>query len=182
MLDFFSADKPPSFENVLQKLSEFGKCLLTGDAGKLTFVPVDTNPQNFLPSNMVSISDEIAKNITYTIFYSAELGPYEIAFDSSPVFLDYNLAIVNMLNTQFKLDFNAEFGTTGDHNRFLELFEYLTRKHIKGIAQISYTKGDSKISIDSNQVQGCILREISKAATTAKQSKIITSPGIGLVK
>ena len=165
MLEFFSADKPPNPENVLKQLSEFGKCLVTGEAGKLVFLPVDTNPSNFLPSNMSCVSDEVAKKISYTVTYSAELWGFKIDFDSSPVFMDYNKSIIEMVKSQFVGD-SAQFAAL-DHTQFVPLFEYLTKKHIKGVLKIS--AGD--VSMDNNQFQGFLLREITKRSQTMAKPK-----------
>lgn len=177
MLEFFTVDKPPSPENVLKQLSEFGKCLVTGEEDKLVFLPVDTNPSNFLPSNMSCVSDDIAKKITYTVNYSVNLWGYDLEFDTSPVFLDYNKSIIEMVQTQFIGD-KAQFAAN-DHTQFIPLFEYLTKKHIKGVFKISA----GGVSMDNNQFQGFLLREITKRSQklSKPKSKII-SPNLGIVK
>ena len=165
MLEFFSADKPPNPENVLKQLSEFGKCLVTGEAGKLVFLPVDTNPSNFLPSNMSCVSDEVAKKISYTVSYSAHLWGYKIEFDTSPVFLDYNSSILEMIEAHLIGD-HAQF-QANDHTQFVPLYEYLTKKHVKGVFRISV----GGVSMDNNQFQGFLLREITKRSQKMAKPK-----------
>jgi len=179
MLEFFTADKPPHPENVLKMLSEHGKCLVTGEADKLVFVPVDTNPQNFLPSNMCSVSDDIAKEISYTVSYKEKLWDYQLEFDSSPVFLDYNRSILHLIRSQCLGD--SEQFTPRSHDKFVPLFEYLTKKHVKGVYKIGYLSSIEEVSMDNNQFQGYLLREITKNAQQKVPPKII-SPNLGIVK
>jgi len=174
MLEFFSPEKPPSPVEMLTKLSENGKCLITGESGKVTPVPVDTNPDNFLPSNVSCVSDEIASGISYTLYYNAELWDYKLEFESSPVFMDYNLSILSLIRTQCLGD-GGQFQKP-DHKHFVGLFEYLTKKHVKGIHKISLVSG---VSMDNNQFQGYLIRELGKQKRTT--SSIVT-PNLGIVK
>lgn len=174
MINFLDSKEPPTFPKVLGRMSEDKRCLLTGAIEDLTYFPVDTNPQNFLPSNMSCISNEIAKGISYTIYYDTELWEYKITLDTPPEFYDYNQSVLSIIR-ETKLDANQLFHPTG-HAQYTKLFEYLTKAHLKGIAKIAI--GDSWI--DNSQYQGYLLRALADEKANSKP-KIIT-PNLGIVK
>ena len=176
LINFLDPNEAPTLPSVLKRMSEDGRCLLTGEKENLVYFPVDTNPQNFLPSNMSCIADSIAKEITYTFNYDIELWGYKLTFDSPPVFKSYNENTVNIATTMM-MDDKERFNPPS-YEKFTAFYEYLTKLHVKGLSKISY----DNISIDANQYQGHLLRLLANAKASTPKSKIITSPNLGLVK
>lgn len=178
MINFLDANEPPTIPSVLKRMSEDAQCLLTGEKDKLTYFPVDTNPQNFLPSNMSCILDSIAKEVSYTFYYELKLWDYTLLLDSPAVFKPYNESVIEIIATLHMGDQNT-FKTTGPaHEKFTDLYEYLTKHHLKGLAKISM----GTESLDVNQYQGYLLRILAETKTQTPKSKIITSPNLGIVK
>jgi len=176
MINFLDAKDPPTFPKVLKRMSEDARCLLTGSTENLTYFPVDTNPQNFLPSNMSCISDDIAKKISYTFFYDLELWGYTLTLDSPADFVEYNQSVIHIIR-QTRLKDCEQFLPVA-HNHFVGLFEYLTKAHLKGIAKIAY----DKTWLDSSQYQGYILRALATEKASAPPPSKIISPNLGIVK
>lgn len=178
MINFLDAKEAPTFPIVLGRMSEDKRCLLTGVTDKLTYFPVDTNPNNFLPSNMSCISDDIAKEISYTYCYDIEFYSYVLTFDTPPVFHEYNDKVLNLIRSQRMHSGDSEKFKPAGNKHFTAFYEYLTKYHVKGISKISTE--DSREWMDNAQYQGYLLRVLA-AEKTETQSKIIT-PNLGIVK
>jgi hypothetical protein len=176
MINFLDANEAPTFESVLKRMSEDGRCLLTGEIKDLTYFPVDTNPQNFLPSNMACVTDQIAGKVSYTYFYDVPLWEYTLTLDTPEVFQTYNENVVEIIQAT-KLEDKEQFQPSGP-TQYIRLFEYLTRFHLKGIAKISH----GKTYMDNTQYQGYLLRVLANQKKSQSQSKIITSHNLGIVK
>ena len=178
MINFLDPNEAPTIPSVLQRMSEDGHCLLTGEKDKLTYFPVDTNPQNFLPSNMSCITDAIAKEVSYTFCYELKLWGYTLTMDTPPVFKPYNESVVEIISTLHMCEQDT-FKTAGPANeKFTDFYEYLTKHHLKGLAKITF----GTESLDANQYQGYLLRILAETKAQAPKSKIITSPNLGIVK
>lgn len=179
MINFLDPHEAPTFEKVLRRMSEDGRCLLTGVKENLTYFPVDTNPQNFLPSNMACVSNDIAKDITYTFYYDKVLWGWRITFDTPPIFREYNENVFTIL-TGTKYQEKDKYDPKP--NNMTALYEFLTKHHVKGIAKIS-ASDDSGFEywMDSAQYQGYLLR-ILAAEKAKSKSSIIKPPSLDLIK
>ena len=176
MFDLLKANETPKPDVILRRMSEDGVCILTGETKDLTYMPVDTNVGNILPSNMACVSMAIAKEVEYTCFYEATLGGrFKIIFDTPPVFREYNETVVKGM----ALDSAVHSGTT----KAIDLFGILAKKHAKGIHSIEDQV--DRITIDISQYQSYVMRVLTKQNQEQKsKSKIITpaSQGINIVK
>jgi len=174
MLDLIKPGEQPKTPVILQRLSEDGICLLTGVTENLTYMPVDTNVNNILPSNMACISVGVAEKVSFTCYYHVTLqNNFKIIFDTPPLFKAYNLAIIENFE-----ELPPPSAETGD--AIIKLFEVLTKKHVKGIHSIEeLSKG---VTIDNAQFQASLLRTLAKKAQNQSKSKIITNSNLGIVK
>ena len=178
MINFLDPKEAPTFPIVLGRMSEDKKCLLTGVTNNLTYFPVDTNPNNFLPSNMACISDDIAKEIFYTYYYDIEFYDYVITFDTPSIFQEYNEKALQLILSQRMHSGDKEKFSPPNHCHLTSLYEYLTKYHVKGILRIA--TNDKKTWMDNGQYQGYLLRKLAEEKTKT-ESKIIT-PNLGIVK
>lgn len=147
---------------ILQRMSEAGVCILTGQNEKLTILPVDLDIENILASNMAQISEEIAKNAKVSIGYSASLVPAEpstnpsttVKFETIPDFEEYNKSVFNINSLGISEISNKEENAS---KKLLNMFEFLTSLHLKGILEITI----GSHVMNRFQYQHYIMRQLS---------------------
>jgi hypothetical protein len=173
VINFLKAHEQPKPDIVLQRMSEDGICLLTGVNENLSYMPVDGNISNILPSNMACVTNEIAHGVEFSFNYQTSLWKeLTIVFDSPPEFQEYNLVITEMVDRE------GDEGIKISEESFIpeifpRIFEYLTAKHVKGLSKIIFNK--QNCSMDWMQYQRSLMRSLAKIKKT---SSIIT-PGSG---
>lgn len=153
IINFMKAGEKPDPTTVLGRMGEDKTCLITGTKTDLTYLPVDLDPSNILPSNMACVTNEIAKDITYSYYYEATLGSYKILFDTPPQFEEHNMSMVNALPKE-----NFVYDQKLGPQNFIAAFEALTARHLKGIFRISH----ANYILDRTQYQGHLYRMLLK--------------------
>ena len=143
---------------ILGRMGEEGTCLITGAKLDLTYIPVDLDPSNILPSNMACLSNTVAKGITYSYYYELAFGEYKVLFDTPPEFEAYNTAIIGALPSS---DFSYQ-APLGSQN-LVSVFEGLTARHLKGIFRVSY----ASYILDRTQYQGYLYRALLKKQSSS---------------
>ena len=160
LIDYLLPEEKPKAELVVQRLSEAGKCLLTGASEDLTVLPVDSDPNNILASNMACIKRALAHDFLYTTYYSGTLHGYEVTFNTPPEFREYNLVILRQLDQpDTKWDF--PHGNLG--SEYIKVFELLTANHCKGINRVLNEVG----YMEAHQYLAYIMRMRKKAQVSA---------------
>jgi hypothetical protein len=156
-------NEAPKAEMILSRLSEAGVCLLSGEKENLVSIPVDFNTNNMLPTNMASISKEIASEILYTFKYKVKLEQKGIVvtFNTPECFVQYNITLLKALE--------PELPETKEDS-FLEIYECLMSRHIKGIDKIKLVNFDR--CIEWLQLQRYWFSQVDKMKN--KKAKIIT--------
>lgn len=136
MLWYLKAGEAPKTEVVLTRMSESGICLLTGDTTDLLAIPVNYNPSNMLPTNMACLSKKIIADINYTFNYKIRClsNNLTVIFDSPECFREYNKTILTALEDQLT------------SKNFLEVYELLMSRHIKGIDRLVFEDQDTNMS------------------------------------
>lgn len=158
MLNFIEPGEKPDPKVILKRMGEDGVCLLTGSKLDVGYMPVDLDPSNVLPSNMVCISNDVAKDITYSYYYEVLFGPYKVLFDTPPQFEKYNLELVKALPTT-DLHYTPSLGS----QNFVNAFEWMTARHLKGIFRVAYVNhSDVDYIFDRTQYQGHLFRALLK--------------------
>jgi hypothetical protein len=143
---------------ILQRLSEYGICLLSGETADLTLVPVDFDLQNYLASNMAQISKSLAENHSMIYTYEQAYGPFCVEFESSEIFEDYNRQIIKLHSGSAAMDESTTLNSIG--LRLYDVFKDLTSKHVKGIHRIRHDV--TKTSLNKYSYQNYVVRELSK--------------------
>lgn len=169
-MSFFETIDMTTLDSLTEGLSERGACLLTGKADQLTHVAVDTNIRNILPDNIALLSKEIVNQIIPVYEYCVTVGSLKVMFESSNIFEDYNLSIMDALKST-----NPDiFEPIKSHAGVFKVWETLASRHCKGI---------SKISVDSSKVSYCLDKVSALQALTVmkvrnkKESKIVSPSG-----
>ena len=149
---------------ILSRLSEADICLLTGDKGNLVSFPVDLNTNNMLPTNMTCLSKSITDEIEYAYKYSVALVcETTIVFNTPDCFVEYNKQLLNGFADQIEA-----IAKPNQHN-FVEVYEFLMSRHVKGIYEIKFEDGTS---MDWSSLQRYWFGKLEKMKN--KKWKIIT--------
>ena len=156
-------NEAPKADMILSRLSEAGVCLLSGEKENLVSIPVDFNTNNMLPTNMACISKTIASDILYTLKYSITLDQKGIVvtFNTPECFVEYNTSLLNAL--EFELPVPTK-------DSFIEIYETLMSRHLKGVDKIKLVKFDR--CIEWIQLQRYWFSQVDKMKN--KKAKIIT--------
>lgn len=151
-------------KKILSGLSEDGKCLLTHKTDSLTYVPSDLDFNNLLGSNVLCIHKEIFESVDYTICFNFTHTDHKYYFDCIPQLFDYNSQVLfaNALEfSKVKHDLNPP-----------EVFEWWTKRHLKGILRIESLA--STISIDKFQHATYLkIKESRNKSSIIKPSSLI---------
>lgn len=169
LIDYLMPDEKPRADLIVQRLSEAGKCLLTGATDDLTILPVDSDPNNVLACNMACVKRPLARDFIYTTYYSAEVHGYDVTFNTPPEFREYNISILSQLEKP-ETEWDFPHGNLG--SEYIKVFELLTSKHCKGIARVLNEAG----YMETHQYLAYVMRMREKT----KVSSIIKPPS-GLV-
>jgi hypothetical protein len=164
MIDFLEADEKPNARLMVQRLSEDGKCLLTGVTEDLTYLPVDTNPDNILSNNMACVMRDLAKSMLYTVYYSTGIKGFDVTFCSPPEFQEYNLKIVELAENEVSPEASEALKLEGYD--LTKIYEFLTARHAKGIARIA-APDKNGTHMDAQQYLGFVMRSRIKARASA---------------
>jgi len=138
MVWYLKHGEKPQTDMILGRMSEAGICLLTGERENVLAVPVDFNTSNMLPTNMVCLSKTIIEDIVHVLSYKVTCSEeLTISLCTPPCLIDYNKTLLSALSEEIPKpkDFN-----------FIEIYEMLMSRHIKGIEKISFTKEDACMS------------------------------------
>lgn len=123
----------PKADMILTRLSEAGICLLSGETENTVCIPVDFNTNNMLPTNMVCLAKSIVDEIRYTYRYKVKCNDgITITFNTPECLTEYNRQLL------LALDIPAP-----RHNNFLEVYEFVMSRHVKGIDKIKFVDTDS---------------------------------------
>ena len=164
-----SPKEAPQPKLILSRMSEAGKCLLTGETEDLVYSCVDMDVENVLPSNMACITQKMADESTFTNYYDLPLwgGEFVATIDTPNVYKVYNTSVFQILEMQ--TDEKTKCLDMGDL-RFPHLFELLTARHVKGVFKIS--QPSTNMSMDRLQFMNYIMRALIKE----QASNIIQKP------
>lgn len=160
--DFVEKGEQISAKSALAYLKETAKCWLTGESTNLTTFPVDFNPDNILPTNMVSLKKAFLETETLpkTYYYNLKLGDYILKFHT-PEFLEAkNREIVAGLDLS-GVDFSGPSSLYG-------VWDFLTTSHVKGLEEIKY--GD--YSIESYIAMSYFIKKTTLNHATTNSSKL----------
>ena len=152
-------DNKMDAKTVLQKLSENGRCLLSGATIELIYTVVDGDVSNILPSNIMCISKKFLDNLV-TCTYDADLWNFKVIFDSFGFLEEYNRSILEHLNSQ---DDGFVNSFDSDISRIIELYDYLARKHVKGLFKIIC----GKYTIDRIQYQNYLVSSLARSQSSS---------------
>ena len=148
MYNFMLPAERPDANVILQRLGEHDKCLLTGEEDNLTTVPVDFNPSNILPSNMARISKRFMEKppivLEYLFSFKSQDVVFTVTFKSIAQLYAHNkktlefLPVDNILKKNQADFLNSEnFDNTFNGSNLVQVFEFLTENHVKGIDKIT---------------------------------------------
>jgi len=158
MLWYVKPGEPPKADTILTRMSEAGVCLLSGEMDDVLSIPVDFNTNNMLPTNMANISKSLIENITHTISYKFHCPDgVTVVLNTPPSFIEYNQTLLGAIELPQPKHFN-----------FIEIYEYLMSRHVKGISKIRFEEGDS--CMDWIQLQRYWFTQLDKMKT--KKPKI----------
>jgi len=167
MFWYLKPNEAPKTDLILNRLSESGICLLTGETNDVVAVPVDLQVANMLPTNMACLAKSVTEDMYYTFEYNVTCyNGITVTFSSSECFIDYNKKLIEA--------FAQEIPNPKQYN-FAEVYEFLMSKHLKGIDKITYSEANA--SMDWRQLQKYWFSQVEKIKS--RKSKII-SPLYGL--
>ena len=129
-LDFSNPKLSPV--QIAGALSESGICLLTGETTGLSYIPVDGDPRNALPSNVACVSTAVINQIICQVGYSQQFHDYQVTLETPLVFAEYNC---DAIASAQPLDPSPPGLLVDD--RLLQTFALLAKAHVKGIRAIS---------------------------------------------
>lgn len=167
MINYLQPGEKPNPEVMLQRMSEWGKCLITGREDGLVPFPVDFNMGNVLASNMACLNKELLVTMTGTYRYALHDGAVKVEFETPPVFEPYNNAIFSALTSE---EYEKKSGDEA-YVQLANLFENYAKLHVKGIHSIELHGR----CLTAQSFQDYVLRSLAKA----NRSSIIT-PNRGL--
>ena len=169
MINFMSPREAPNPKLILGRMSEAGKCLLTGGSENLVYSCVDMDVDNVLPSNMACVTQQVVEDSIFTNYYDLSLwgGEFVVTIDTPNVYKVYNTSIFQILEAQ--LDEKKECLDKVDL-RFPHLFELLTARHVKGLFKIE--QPSTNMSMDRMQFMNYVMRALVKE----QASNIIQKP------
>lgn len=151
----------PKTELILGRMSEADICLLTGDRGNLLTTPVDFNTNNMLPTNMACLSKDILDAVEFVHKYKVKcLYGTVVTFNTAPCFVDYNKGVLETLYDKIPAP---------KHHNFVEVYEFLMSRHVKGIYEITF---EDESSMDWASLQRYWFIKLDKMKN--KRCKIIT--------
>jgi hypothetical protein len=133
-IDYLTADEKPNAKLMIQRLSEAGKCIISGETDDLVEMPVDMNPDNVLANNMACITKALARESLYTSFYTVTVKDFEVTFCTAPVFQNYNIELCGLLDKDVSPE--AAEALKMDGYDFTKIYAYLTARHCKGITRV----------------------------------------------
>lgn len=163
MINCLQPGEKPDPELMLQRLSEWGKCLITGREDGLVPFPVDFNMGNILACNMACLNKELLVTMTGTYQYRVVEGEVTIEFETPPVFEEYNREILAI--PQERTEMVREVGDKA-YLQLGDIFEKLTARHLKGIRSVELHGK----TLTAQSYQDFVLRSLAKA----NRSSIIT--------
>lgn len=154
-------------EKILGRMSEAGQCLLTGKTEELVYVPVDGDPNNLLPSNMVCLSKSLVDSFDCSYLYEETFyvenskKTYRVTFDTPFSFFEYNTSALKIAQNKVSSELSESAPKA-----LIKLFEVFTESHVKGILRVKCE--DSGLQLDRIHFQNYVLKTLSK-----KKSPII---------
>ena len=154
-LNYLVPGEKPNSRTILTRMSEWGKCLLTGAEADLTVIPVDGDLENLLASNMACVSKELARTMEFTYVYSHNFLGYKIKFESPEAFESYNVSVLAIDESNPEVSSSLLF--EGPKSLF-KLYYHLLTRHIKGILEIE----KDNISIHRFGIQAQIMRKLAE--------------------
>ena len=150
-------NETPKTDLILSRMSEADICLLTGDKGNLISIPVDFNTNNMLPTNMVCLSRDIVDAIEYVYKYRVHCtNGITITLYTPECFVEYNKNLIQIIGENIP-------------KTFIEIYEYLMLRHVKGISEITL---EDESSMDWAALQRYWFSKLDKMKN--KKWKIIT--------
>lgn len=155
LINYLKPGETPHVPTILQRMSEWGRCLITGITEDLQPFPVDFNPQNILASNLSCLSRELVKRFSLPISYSVTISDYKVRFCSPYELKEYNQMVVSLINLDGLADQRPD-------RALLEIYERLTRHHAKGMDLISDSQENF---LFSDQIWAYYLKKLQGAPT-----------------
>lgn len=164
-------NEAPKADMILSRLSESGVCLLTGETENLVSIPVDFNTNNMLPTNMANLSKSLVEEILYTFKYKVHLEKIGVVvtFNTPACFVDYNTGLLNAFESEIPIPMVGT-GIFSKGGNFVEVYEFLMTRHLKGIDKIKFTESDC--CIEWIQLQRYWFSQVDKMKH--KKGKVIT--------
>jgi len=151
---------------ILSRMSEDGVCLLTGKKDDLTYVPVDMDTTNILPSNMVCVQKSLSKTMLLSYHYDVQFSDMMVMFDTPSHFERYNKTLLENIST-------SEIAGNHTVDRILSVYDLFTLRHVKGFFKISC----GNYQVHRIQYQEYLLRLLAEKLNS---SKIIQPLGVSL--
>jgi hypothetical protein len=140
MINLFEKNPPVDPIKILTKLGEADRCLLTGEAAKLTLVPVDGDIDNCNPVNIAIVAQSLAGEMNLPCMVNLKVGTkglFEMVFDGFDQFIPYNISKLEALAPEIDEKFVVT-DKTRTAQLLCDLFNFLGLNHIKGIAKVSH--------------------------------------------
>lgn len=128
--EFIKKGEKVSSREALAYLKETAKCWVTGDSTNLSTFPVDFNPDNILPSNMVSVKESFLKTDTIPKQYSyyVNWGDYTLKIHTPEFMEEKNKEIIASVVAP---DFKSGSDLYG-------AWDELTLNHVKGLEEVRH--------------------------------------------
>lgn len=126
-------------EKVLHDFSEHGRCLLTGRTDDLVILPVNFDVTNTLPSNIAHLHRETASAMTFCCYYNLNIWDWEVTFESSPEFTQYNSMVFYGAEQQAAAESNSDIPKKFETPHDLpKIWAFLVGNHCKGVARVKH--------------------------------------------
>lgn len=167
---FFDSMEMNSLDSLTDCLSEKGACLLTGATEDLTHVAVDSNLRNIMPDNIALMSKSCINEILPVFEYCVTAGSLKIIFETGHLFEGYNISIIECLQQTSP----ETFKPVKKYEDIFEIWEFLARRHCKGISKISI-EGE-KVVYGLDKVSALQALTVAKVRHK-KESKIVSPTG-----
>lgn len=133
---------------LLESVGEGKECLFSGktesnlsmatgeNVSELGDYPVDSNTQNILPSNMVTIDKSFLTRAPMAFKVGMEIHSYKFQLFSDEFVYQHNERMVEEMDTEV-LKKGIE-----DPKELFGVWDFLTRNHIKGLGELTFTKSN----------------------------------------
>lgn len=147
IFDFYE----PGFKttDILGKIEEGNKSLLSGETENLMEIPVNGNTQCILPSNLATITKKEAQELLPPVEYDLIIDHWVLTIDSTQSLIDHNERV---------RDHSVDTYVGTD---LYEVWDWLTRQHIKGLQALS--DGNRKIQLHHAMMYfGEVMRKTQK--------------------